>query len=195
MRGATRRLRLLLCVALIIVLGWGVLAWLRPTILEYAANAAQQTIAYAMYDAVLDNVYQNREEYAQLVVLERDTSNAVTALRTDGILANRLRAEIERTVSAAANQMLSTELYIPLGSAILPEVFGGFGPRFRVGVVGFGYAHSEFISAFTSAGINQTRHQITLEVTGEVQIHTLFGGRKVAITTNMIVSEIGRAHV
>ena len=48
---------------------------------------------------------------------------------------------------------------------------------------------ADFISAFTDAGINQTRHQIILEVTAEMRILTGLGGVDTEVTNQLVVSD------
>ena len=162
---------------------------LRPQFLAYAEDMVQQTVSYALYDAMSDSIYQRRSEYAGLVVLERDSASGVTALRTDGILANRLKAETARAVYDALNRIEETTLSVPLGNLILPGLFAGRGPDIPVSLVGLGYADAEFLSAFSAAGINQTRHPVSLEVTARVRLLSPLGGRTVEVETRLAVSD------
>lgn len=164
-------------------------AVLRPQFLAYAEDLVQQTASYALYDAMTDSIYQSRSEYAGLVVLERDSESGVTALRTDGILANRLKAETARAVYDALDRLEQTTLSVPLGNLVLPGLFAGRGPSIPVGIVGLGYADAEFLSAFTAAGINQTRHQVILEVTAQVRLLSPLGGRTVQVENRLAVSD------
>ena len=59
---------------------------------------------------------------------------------------------------------------MPVGSLTGISLFSGRGFSLPVEVVAVGSAHGDFQSQFTSAGINQTRHRILLEVTVSVEI-------------------------
>ncbi len=165
------------------------LLWLRPLYLAYAENQAQQTASYAIYEAVLDQVYQNRADYAALVTLEREDDGSVTALCTDGILSNYLRVQIEKNVFQALSVLEHEQLTIPLGSMVLPEMLGGYGPELTVGMAALGDVHSAFTSQFTDAGINQTRHQMVLTVYAEVEVLTLFGSQTTPVTVELPVTD------
>ena len=78
---------------------------------------------------------------------------------------------------------------ISLGSLVAPDLFGGMGPAFRVGVSGLGYVQADFISAFTDAGINQTRHQVILEVTAEIGILTGLGSVDTTVQNQLVVTD------
>lgn len=165
------------------------IAMLRPHFLAYAEDRVRETVSYALYDVLTDSIYANRNEYAGLVLLERDSESGVTALRTDSILMNRLKVEAARAVYDALQVLADETIGIPLGNVVLPAFLTGCGPELSIGMVGLGYADAEFLSAFTTAGINQTRHQIILEVQAEVRLLSLLGSRTVAVTTGLAVSD------
>lgn len=162
---------------------------LRPVVLEYAQNLVQQTASYAIHDTLTGQIYQNRAQYGDLVLLERDDANQVTALKTDTILADYLKIQLARAAYDALNTLEQGGLDIPVGSILFPSLFAGRGPALHVGIASLGYADADFISAFTSAGINQTRHQILLEVRAEARLMTIFGGCDVQVTNRMAVTD------
>ncbi len=161
-----------------------------PIVAEYAVNQAQYTATNAINTAMLDKIYENRTAYQGLVTLERDEGSHVTALRTDVITMNSMKAVMVNEVYDTVNTLESRRIEIPLGSIFAPAFFAGQGPRIRVGMAGLGFAKAEFISAFTSAGINQTRHNILLEVTAEVRVLLpLLGSRDVTVVSRYPVTD------
>ncbi|MBR3866972.1 MAG: hypothetical protein IKM54_04165 [Butyricicoccus sp.] len=162
---------------------------LRPQFLAYAEDRVRETVSYALYDVLSENIYDRRSEYAALVMLERDSGSGVTALRTDSILMNRLKVDAARAVYDAVQELSDESVSIPLGSVLLPSFLSGRGPALEIGMVGLGYADAEFLSAFTSAGINQTRHQVILEVRAEIKLLSLLGTRTVDVCSSLAVSD------
>lgn len=188
-RRTSWRARLLLLFAA--ALGCAVLftVYVRPIILLHAANLVQFTATRAINDAVQDKIYQNRAQYEELVVLERDNDSRVTALKTDAISINRIKTEIVNTLYDAVNGLECTSLDIPAGTVLAPDYLGGMGPKMHVGMSGLGFASAEFISAFTQAGINQTRHNIILEVRADVDVMTAFGRCTTTVTSRFNVTD------
>lgn len=162
---------------------------IRPLLLDHAKNYVAHEASFALYDVLTDTVYQNRAEYAGLVQLERDAQQKVTALRTDGILANHLKVQVSQAVYEELDKLENSQIRISAGSLLEPDLLGGRGPSFEVGVSGLGYVQADFISAFTDAGINQTRHQIILEVTAQIRILTGLGGVDTEIKNQLVVSD------
>ncbi|MFQ6832351.1 MAG: sporulation protein YunB [Butyricicoccus pullicaecorum] len=162
---------------------------IRPILFDHAENYVVHEASFALYDVLTDTVYENRAEYANLVQFERDSEQNVTALKTDGILANHLKVQVSQAVYEALDELEHSKVQISLGSLLGPDLFGGFGPDFQVGISSLGYVQADFISAFTDAGINQTRHQIILEVTAEMRILTGLGGVDTEVTNQLVVSD------
>ena len=189
-RRGRRGVRLLALIPLALAVLYAlVLHAIRPLLLEHAQNYVVHEASFALYDVLTDTVYQNRAEYENLVQLERDQNQAVTALKTDGILANHLKVQVSQAVYQALDALEHGQMEISLGSLVAPDLFGGMGPAFQVGVSGLGYVQADFISAFTDAGINQTRHQVILEVTAEIGILTGLGSVDTTVQNQLVVTD------
>ena len=63
---------------------------------------------------------------------------------------------------------------VPLGSVLAPRFFSGRGPSLHFGLAGLTQMEAEFVSSFSAAGINQTRHEIRLVV--DVYVSVLLPG-------------------
>lgn len=181
--------RLLAIFLLLSFLGALVTLRIRPVMLQYASNLVQYTATRAINDAMQDKIYQHRAEYQELVVLDRDNDNRVTALKTDAIAINRIKTETVDTLYDALNQLESTALNIPVGTIFAPHYCSGLGPKIKLGMAGLGFASADFISAFTQAGINQTRHRLILEVRADVSVLTPLGSQTTSVTSRFNVTD------
>ena len=63
------------------------------------------------------------------------------------------------------------------------------GPRIPVGVVPVGAITTKFVTRFESAGINQTRHEISIETSTQMRIVIPIGAATVSVTTIVPVAE------
>ena len=79
-------------------------------------------------------------------------------------------AEAQEKLDALENQSVS----VPLGSALGVALLSGMGPDIRVSILPVGAVVTQFSTEFTSAGINQTKHQIVLNI--EVYVSILLPG-------------------
>lgn len=161
----------------------------RPLMLEYGSNLIQYTATRAINDSMQDKIYEDRADYQELVQLERDSENRVTAVKTDSISMNRIKTEVVNAVYEQINTLEQAKLEIPAGTIFAPSWCSGMGPKVPIGMAGLGKASAEFISAFSQAGINQTRHNIILEVRADVDVLTPLGHETTTVTSQFVVTD------
>ena len=85
---------------------------IRPVLFDHAENYVVHEASFALYDVLTDTVYENRAEYANLVQFERDSEQNVTALKTDGILANHLKVQVSLAVYEALDELEHSNVQI-----------------------------------------------------------------------------------
>ena len=156
----------LLGVGLALLLIYRLNARLRPVLLAAAEAQTANRITAAINDAAAAQAVS----YTDLVTLERDAAGNIIALTSNMAQANVLRAQLLDAALEAVNGLEYHELEIPLGTLMDLDLLSGRGPSLTVKVVSAGEAHAEFENVFTSAGINQTRHQIFFHITAQVAI-------------------------
>lgn len=146
--------------------------------MEYAVNVCEDSAIKEINTLMEDEVFSHPDEFADLVVLERDSDNRITALRTDIIAVGKVKARIVNGLFDRLDYLEETQTEVPLGTVFAPSLFTGMGPRVKVGLAGLAQMEARFVSAFTSAGINQTRHRILIEVHGRLpHSHAVRRGR------------------
>ncbi|MGN1074479.1 MAG: sporulation protein YunB [Eubacteriales bacterium] len=143
-------------------------AAVRPALRTYARARAENLASAALNTAIESAA--GTFGCGGLVTLEYDASGAVTALHTDTAGISRLRTAICGAALDALSEIPPSKLAVPLGSLSRSALLYGRGPRVRVAVVPSGSVRCGVDSAFESAGINQTRHTVTVTVEAEVCI-------------------------
>ena len=136
-----------------------------------------------------DEVFDDPATYENMVVLERDSENRVTALRTDVLAIGRIKAQLVNGLFERLGDLEHTTVEVPLGSVFAPSFFSGMGPSVDVGMAGLTQMEAEFVSAFSAAGINQTRHNIIIEIRAGFRILTPFGGENREIVSRYPVTD------
>ena len=93
------------------------------------------------------------------------------------------------TVLTRVVQVSARALSIPVGTLTGSALLAGRGPRITVRMESVGSSEANFRNAFTSAGINQTKHQIILTV--DVSVSILLPGFRTAtkVSNSFIVAE------
>ena len=149
---------------------------LHRVFMEYAANVCEDSAIQEINNLMQDEVFDDPQTYENMVVLERDSDNRITALRTDVLAIGRIKARLVNGLFKRLGDLEHTTVEVPLGSVFAPSFFSGMGPIVDVGMAGLTQMEAEFVSAFSAAGINQTRHNIIIEIHAGFRILTPFGG-------------------
>lgn len=182
--------RVLLLIAVLVGLCSAVTALrVRPVIMEYAVNICEDSAIQEINTLMEDKIFSDRESYENLVILERDNENHVTALRTDVISIGRIKAQVVNGLYDRLDDLEQTTIEVPIGSIFAPNYFSGMGPSIDVGMSGLTQMSAEFVSAFSSAGINQTRHNMIIEIHAGFRILTPLGGVDREIVTSYPVTD------
>jgi len=166
--------RLLIWLSLITVLVSAVLivaiVHMEPILVSMATARASNTVNRIVVEAVNDAIQGGEIDYSVLVAFEKDAQGRVTALKSNMAAFNRLQARIADDILLRLSEVSTTTLSIPIGTLTGSSLLAGRGPTVKVKMQSVGSTTASFRNTFSSAGINQTRHQILLDVTVNVSI-------------------------
>ncbi|MBQ9279966.1 MAG: sporulation protein YunB [Clostridia bacterium] len=102
--------------------------------------------------------------YLDLIILDRDESGKILALRANVIEMNKIASEISSRIQEYNNHLEETYIKIPFGNLTGIPLFSGIGPYIKMKVIPTGTVHLDFKTEFVSTGINQIRHRIYLNI-------------------------------
>lgn len=155
---------------LLLALTVAVVLHMKPVVVDLATARTSNAVNRIVVAAVNDAVDSGRIDYEQLVDFDKDADGHVTALRSNMAAFNRLQASIADDILQRMAEVSSTDLAIPIGTLTGSPLLAGRGPCLRVRMQSVGTATARFDNQFSSAGINQTRHRIILDVDVHVSI-------------------------
>ncbi|MGI6180887.1 MAG: sporulation protein YunB [Agathobaculum sp.] len=180
---------LLFAMAAAAIAGLMLTARMQRIFLEYAANVCEDSALQEINNLMQELVFSDPGTYADMVILERDSENHVTALRTDVLAIGRIKAQLVNGLFERLEDLEHTTVEVPLGTVFAPHYFSGMGPSVDIGMAGLTQMEAEFISAFSAAGINQTRHNIIIEIHAGFRILTPLGAEDREIVTRFPVTD------
>lgn len=185
-RGLALRLLLVAIVpaALFVWMDWN----LRPVILSMAEAQARVMAVQAMNDAVFD-VMRAGDLYDDLMTVVLDEAGRVSVMRANTARMNELATTAALRVQRNLGEIAEAGISIPLGAALGSQLFAGSGPGVTVKIVPVGAVSTEFVSEFSSAGINQTRHRIFLKMDTTVQMVIPTGTQTAQVSAHVPVAE------
>ena len=185
------RLRKVLVAVLVIIgIGLGFLTRsMRPLVRELATAKVENRAQNVINEAVEDLLDSGRVDYERIILLEKDVNGTITALKTNIAEVNRLKTQILSIVDSLLIELDVSEIGLPLGSVIVPTFFSGSGPLLPVRVLSISNSDAEYRNVFSEAGINQTAHQIMMDVIVDMTILTPAGTENVRVMSSVVVAE------
>ena len=184
-RRAAVRILLLFLISLVLFVILYATAQLRPLLESLAVTRVSNTVNRIVAEAVDEAIQQGDISYEQLISFEKDTEGRVTAVHSNMAAFNRLQSRIADSILQRLSEVSTRELEIPVGTLTGSSLLAGRGPCIRIRMQAVGSTTAKLRNAFTAAGINQTKHQILLDVT--VQMSILLPGFR---TSTQVSNEI-----
>lgn len=186
MRSAKRTL-LILLVLLITAAAAASAMIFRSLLTELAVSEARDVVITSI-NSIVKDIMHDGETAPRLVALEKDGEGKVTAITTNVAEVNTLAAEILEMAADKTSANVVT-VSIPLGNLTGNAFLLNKGPAVPVDVEMLSSSVAGFRSELTGAGINQTRHQILLDITVDVSLLMPWRSVGTSVDTEVLVSE------
>lgn len=161
----------------------------REVIRDLAETQVKNTTSDLTNDAIAKQIADGVIQYDRIVYFEKDLDGRITALKTNMSEVNRLKTDILNIINDEILALDNSDIGIPLGSLFLPELLSGKGPAIPVHILSIRNSDAVFQSDFQQAGINQTLHQLTMEVSVDVAVLVLGDTSSFTLTSEVVVAE------
>ena len=161
---------------------------LRPVLAAAARYQVRSQVTAAVEQWAARDLQERGVDYSDFVTITRNEAGEITALSADMARLNLLRAELSAHLLERLEDS-QLELTIPVGSLLPIEPTWARGPELHLRALALGTASAEFESEFTSAGINQSRHRLWLELSVPVTVLLPGGGEELTVDSRLCVAE------
>lgn len=161
----------------------------RDVIRELAETQVKNTTSDLTNDAIAEQIADGIIQYDRIVYFEKDLDGRITALKTNMSEVNRLKTDILNIINDEILALDTSDIGVPLGSLFLPEFLSGKGPSIPVHILSIRNSDANFASSFSQAGINQTLHQLTMDVSVDVAVLVLGETSSFTISSEVVVAE------
>ena len=159
---------------------------------EASYTGVLSTASYYAIDKTLDKDYA----YQDLFTIHKANDGKITMISTDAYKFNSLTTDLADSVSEYLTNFINEGVDVPIGVFTGIKLFEGYGKKVKMPLITINSIKCDVISTFESAGVNQTRHTLYLDVTPDVSIVTRFSTKKlvdkirVMIYDNVIIGEV-----
>lgn len=163
-------------------------AYLKQLAGEMALSDASDLVILAVNDVVNRKMAEGEYDYNYFVSLEKDNSGGITAITTNMVEINAFATQVlSEVVSAADSGELNVE--IPLGNLLGFNLSLGKGPRIPVEIIMLTSSHADFKNELASSGINQTKHQMILEIVVDIDILVPWETLSTQVVSRTLIAE------
>lgn len=187
LRRFVRSVSLILLVSVIFIL---IFRWqFSDAIFNLAETQVKNMTSDLINDAIDYQIEQGNIQYDRIVYFEKDLNGRITALKTNISEVNRLKTDTLGIINDRILNRDDSDLGIPIGSLILPELLSGRGPQIPITITTIRNSDAAFSSRFTEAGINQTLHQLSMDVSVDITILILGQTESFTVSSQVVVAE------
>ena len=176
-------------VAVVLLLFFGFRSKFSQAIRSLAETQVINSTSDLINDAIDEQIENGKIQYDRIVFFEKYLNGKITALKTNMSEVNRLKTDILNLINDEILAMDSSNLGVPIGSFIFPELFAGKGPLIPVQIMSIRNSDASFSSEFTEAGINQTLQKMTMTVCVDVTILVLGKTDTFTVSSQVVVAE------
>ncbi len=162
---------------------------LTRVVLSLAQAQARALAVQVLNEAAAELLSSEEVTYASLMHVTSDENGQVRLIQANTPQMNHLAARVSLLAQSRLQQTPTPSVQVPLGSAMGLTLFAGWGPKIEVRILPVGSVHAQFHTDFQTAGINQTRHRISLQLTAQVQLVIPTGAQTVEVSTQVAMAE------
>ena len=155
---------------------------------QIAVSDASDIVTVQINNAIADIMAEQDYSGDYFVSFEKSSTGEVTAISSNMARINALSAKIlHQVVGATENRTI--EIGIPLGNLTGISLLMGRGPNIPVQIVVLTSSRVEFNNSIVTAGINQTKHHINLEVIVDIDILVPWGTENAQVVTEILIAD------
>ena len=176
-----------------LALSWALLGTINRRlgpVLEAKASSQAVNLMTQAIDTAVDNCLQENDmNYGDFVTITTDGAGKVTSLTSNTAANSRFKRQVVEAVTRQLTTLDSDALGVPLGSLTGQPLLSGKGPSVRARVDSVGEVTADYTNSFTAAGVNQTLHRVSLDITATVYLFLPGEILPVSVSSSVCVAE------
>lgn len=195
-----RKLRFMIVLAILIGITVGMNCKFTPVAQSVATGKAKYIMSDFINSSVVEDMENSGDIYSQITKVERNEKNEISAIYTDMKKINFLKSHIASLIQNKIANFKEKTFWISLGTLSGFEILNGKGPKVPMKISIAGNVFTNFNNKFSNAGINQTIHQIYVNIHTKICI-TIPGSTctsesddEILISETVIVGKVPRVY-
>ena len=174
---------------------------LRPAVETIAQSNAVNRTMVLMDTAVLDCVVEYDLDYSDFISFTTDNMGQITSITSDLASVSLLKAKVAGYVTEELQGLKEERFGVPLGTLTGWSILWGRGPTVRVKLLSVSDVRVEMRHEFSGGGINQTLHQVYLDLSTAMhlmipgEILTAQAQTSVCVAETIIVGDVPETYL
>ncbi len=166
---------------------WTVEFQIRPMVMALAEVRAALA-ATEIINAVVDEQVARAVDYRELFQVHTDETGRVVMIQANTPAINRIAYSTVLAVKQRLEAMKPWRVEVPLGAIFGSKLLATWGPRLPITLIPTGTVTADIKEYFEEAGINQTRHVVSVLVTVEIMVIVPFVRGEVTVSSTSPVA-------
>lgn len=153
-----------------------------------AISDACDAVTYAVNSSVSKVIREGNYPEDYFINYEKDSDGRIKAISSNMANINLLSTEILSSVIASTDNGV-LHVSIPVGNLSGINLLMGKGPDITVDVIMLTSSKVDFRNEITSTGINQTKYQLYLDITMDIDVLIPWGTESTSTVTEVLISD------
>ena len=158
------------------------------TILESSDAVARAKVTEIINGVILEE-FSKDFNYNEIVNVEKDNQGTITMIKADTMKMNKIAIEIALSSQKKISNDSGIVVDIPVSYILKSTILSFYGPKITIKMQPIGFIETKYTSDFESAGINQTRHKIYVQVKSNIRVFIPLKSKEIQVVNEVPVSE------
>ena len=159
-----------------------------PAVLQVAESSIKADTIECISKTSME-LFDEEFNYDEMIIIDKDNEGNINMIRANTVKLNYLTSRLSIRCNEELQKMGEVGVEVPLGWMTDNSAFYEFGPDLNVKIDPIGNMKVSYESKFESAGINQTRHKIYLNVEARVRMKIPLNSKEQVVTCQIPVAE------
>lgn len=160
----------------------------KPTVTSLSTSYSS-TYAVSVINQSIKEVTDNKINYSDICQINKNDEGEIISITTNTSLINSIKLKLSNKIIENLRKKNSQDLGIPIGNLTKTYIFSGRGPKIPIKVMTASSPKIVVESKFESAGINQTKHKISIITTVEIQIILPYETLTTAVSSESLICD------
>ena len=155
-----------------------------------AESKARFEATYVINKVIGEASMTDGKTYSDIIIKEYDESGKITAVSTDSALINHMQSEISSRLIERLRENNQYYITLSVANVLGMRTITGFGPKIPVKISPSPNISVKFEDGFVSAGINQTKFTVSINVETEMMVSAIPFRTSVSVDRTIPVAQV-----